>query len=109
MRDHRLIDERSLAFARAIADRLHRDPSLISFAIGNIKNWMNNSSLGVQRTLQEWLAILNGPIDGVFFILTGEDERSVRLRQSNPFAGLLPQQERNEILLRFEERDKAAT
>jgi len=41
-------------------------------------------------------------------LLTGTDERAIRLRQSNPFAGLLSQLERNEILLRFESYDKTA-
>lgn len=39
MLDHRLIDQRSLALAQAIADRLRRDPELISLARQNIQRW----------------------------------------------------------------------
>jgi hypothetical protein len=52
---------------------------------------------------------LRWPLDGVIALLTGKDKRAVRLRQSNPFAGALPQKVRNEIFLRFEACDKAAT
>lgn len=109
MRDHRLIDERSLAFAQAIADRLRRDPSLIQLARTNLENWMKTCSPGVRLTLEEWRAAVDGPIDGVFDLLTSRDERATRLRQSNPFAGALPESERMKILLEFDARDKAAT
>ena len=109
MRDHRLIDERSRVLGQAIADRLRADPSLLALASENLERWSKTASPRSISTLQEWAAVLNGPIDGVIALLTGDDERAVRLRQSNPFAGALPQKVRNEILLRFEERDKAAT
>jgi hypothetical protein len=51
--------------------------------------------------------VLDGPPEGVVAVLTGEDERATRLRQSNPFAGVLSQQERNAILLQFESHDPA--
>ena len=109
MRDHRLIDERSLALAQAIAERLRQDPSLISLARANLKRWSTTCSPGTRSTLEEWSAVLEGPIDGVLALLTDPGERAVRLRQSNPFAGALPSNVRNEIFLRFEARDKAAT
>jgi hypothetical protein len=109
MRDHRLIDERSLALAQAIAERLMVDPSLIALARGNLERWSQTCSPRARSTLQEWAEILNKPIEDVVAVLTSQDERATRLRQSNPFAGALPQKVRNEILLRFEARDKAAT
>ncbi len=109
VRDHRLIDERSLALAQAIADRLAVNPELINLAKCNLENWRKSCSPRSLSALDEWSDILAGSIAGVIEVLTGEDERAVRLRQSNPFAGALPQKVRNEILLRFEARDKAAT
>ena len=107
MRDHRLIDERSLALAQAIAARLRRDPGLVGLARANLERWNKTCSPRAKSTLQEWRAVLDGPMEGVIALLTGEDERAVRLRQSNPFAGALPQSVRNEIFLRFEAIDKA--
>jgi hypothetical protein len=109
VRDHRLIDERSLALAHAVADLLRADPGLINLARANLDRWSSTCSPRGKSTLEEWRKVLDGPIDDVIALLTAEDERAVRLRQSNPFAGALPQKVRNEILLRFEARDKAAT
>jgi hypothetical protein len=95
--------------AQAIAERLRLDPGLIALARDNLQRWSQTCSPRAQSTLQEWAEILDKPIEQVIAVLTGRDERATRLRQSNPFAGALPQKVRNEILLRFEARDKAAT
>jgi hypothetical protein len=109
MRDHRLIDERSLAFSRAIATRLTEHPEFVEHARKTLRRWMPTSSSRVQPVLNEWLAILNGPLEGLISVLTGTDARATRLRQSNPFAGLLSQTERNTILRQFEAYDAAST
>ena len=108
MKSHDLIDKRSLAFGQAIAARLVDDSSLINHARGNITRWLETCSPGVRPTLLEWLAALDGGTQSVLALLTGTDERAIRLRQSNPFAGVLPQHERNAILLRFEAYDKTS-
>jgi hypothetical protein len=108
MKSHDLIDQRSLAFGRAIAARLVDDPSLIEHARANIRRWLETCSPGVRPAFLEWLAALDAGTESVLALLTGPDERATRLRQSNPFAGVLPQKERNEILLRFEALDKAS-
>jgi hypothetical protein len=54
----------------------------------------------------EWMDALNGPSDAVLQLLTSRDERAMRLRQSNPFAGVLSPQERNAILRKFEKDDE---
>jgi len=106
MKSHELIDQRSLAFGKAIAARLVENPALIDHARGNIARWLETCSAGVRPALLEWLAALDAGVPGALELLTGENERATRLRQSNPFAGVLPQHERNEILLRFEAHDK---
>ncbi len=95
--------------AKAIAERLGADPGLVDMARSNLERWSETCSPRAKATLDEWRDVLNGPIDSVIALLIGEDERAVRLRQSNPFAGALPQRVRNEILLRFEARDASAT
>ena len=105
MNRHRLIDERSLAFGRAIAARLAQRPELIERARATLVRWLATCSPGARPALEEWLAVLDGPADEVFALLTGTDERAVRLRQSNPFAGVLPPPERTAILRQFQSHD----
>ena len=109
MQNHRLIDERSLALGKAVAERLRREPDLVRLAQANIERWSKTCSPRGRSTLEEWAAVLGGPIEETIALLIGDDERAVRLRQSNPFAGALPQKVRNEILLQFQARDQTAT
>jgi hypothetical protein len=109
MKDHRNIDARSLAFGRAIADRLITHPELIDQARHTLKRWMATCSSRSKGTLEEWRSVLDGPVEEVVALLTDAGERATRLRQSNPFAGLLPEAERNEILRQFEAYDAAGT
>jgi hypothetical protein len=60
-------------------------------------------------TLEEWSCILAGDADSVIELLLSGDERATRLRQSNPFAGVLSNTQRNAILREYQARDKAAT
>lgn len=105
--DHRQVDERSLAFGRLIAERIAEHPELIAQARATATRWLQTGSACSAPALQEWMAALNGPAEGVLHLLTGRDERSTRLRQSNPFAGVLSPQERNAILRRFHSHDPA--
>src|SRR3954451_11907349 len=98
MNRHRLIDERSLAFGRAIATRLVGHPELIDRARSTLVRWLATCSPGARPALEEWLAVLDGRADGVTALLTGTDERAARMRQSNPFAGVLTAHERTAIL-----------
>ena len=107
MKDHRNIDERSLAFGRAIAARLPEHPELFAQARATAIRWITTGSPRASSDLREWLVALDGPPEGVIALLTGADERAVRLRQSNPFAGALPPREREAILKRYQAHDPA--
>lgn len=109
MKDHRDIDKRSLAFGRAIAARLQEHPEFVVRARLTILRWMETCSPRSQLALEEWLAALDGPIEGVLALLTSPDERATRLRQSNPFTGVLSSPERNQILREFQSNDTAST
>lgn len=69
---------------------------------------MIGASAAVRPALEEWMTILNAPVDDVLAILEGVDERSRELRQSSPFCGMLTTQERSEIFLQFEKDESAA-
>src|ERR1700720_3281136 len=99
--DHQRVDERSLAFGCLIAKRIAEHPELIAEARATATRWLQTASARSAPALQEWMAVLNGPVEGVLDLLTARDERATRLRQSNPFAGALSSQERNAIIRRF--------
>jgi hypothetical protein len=108
MKDHRLIDERSLAFCRLIATKVDANPALMDTARANVQRWLATCSPGVRPALLEWQAALEQPSHATMALLLGTNERSVRLRQSNPFAGVLTPAERNAILCEFQARESAA-
>ena len=108
MKSHRHIDERSLAFGHAIATRLVGHPELIDSARATLHRWMITSSAGTHPALHEWLAVLDQPLEAVISLLTRDDEHAVRLRQSNPFTGVLSQAQRTAILRQFESYDTAS-
>ncbi len=84
---------------RLIAARVRENPALAGRALGVLRRWRASASADVWPVLDEWRAILDGPLEGVLAVLEGEDERAVRLRQSSPFCGILPREERTRILL----------
>jgi len=108
MKDHRLIDERSLAFSRLIADKLRANPAGIQHARDNLERWLRECSERSRPALFEWRQLLDGPVEDLLSFLTSREERAVRLRQSSPFAGILTSEERWAILRDFQARDATA-
>ncbi len=105
MKDHRLIDERSLAFDRLIAQKLRQNPSLINTARANLERWMSTASPSGKPALREWQELLHGPTAKLFDTLEGTDEHAVQRRKTSPFCGILAREERTRILLEFHARD----
>jgi hypothetical protein len=108
MKDHRLIDERSLAFHRLIAAKLRADPAVVDHARANLRRWLGTSSPNVRPVLLEWQAILDGAREPLLALLESDDEHATRLRQSSPFAGVLSTAERTAIILEFARRESSA-
>ena len=108
MKDHRLIDERSLAFHRLVAEKLRADSALLDLARANLARWEATASPRVRPVFAEWRALIAAPLDDLLAVLTGEDERATRLRQSSPFAGALTSGERFAILREFQTRESRA-
>lgn len=82
-----------------IADRLRREPDrVIGKARENIARWgwLRDFPDPNKRPgfMTEWLALLDGPPEALQAVLTGTDERSVTLRSSSPFAGIVSYRER---------------
>ena len=75
------------------------EPDCLDKARSVLAKWMTWCDASVRPAFEEWRAILDVPISGVFAVLEGVDERSMRLRQSSPFGGILTPAERTAILM----------
>lgn len=108
MKDHLLIDERSLAFDRLITTKLRSEPALVEKARSNLARWLKTCSPGARPTLLEWQRLIDGPFDELLALMEATDERATRLRQSSPFCGILTPEERLGIIREFQARESAA-
>lgn len=97
--NYRQQDLRSIAFHRAIADKLRENPALISVAFDNIDRW---TRLGYGRSgwplYDKWKTLLNGPFETLLEKLTEDSDSMQQLRQATPFAGILTNSERATII-----------
>jgi len=105
MRSHEWIDQRSLALDRAIAQRLLADPSLLDRARNTLARWIGQRQPDPPLALREWQDCLERlSFDEIIALITSDDERARRLRQSSPFCGILPPAERLAIFKQYESR-----
>ena len=103
LRGHALIDARSLALGELTAQRLREQPAKLDAAKAILGRWRRICAPNVQAALSEWQSILDAGLEATIAVLTGRDERCVRLRQSAPFAGesLVSREERNALWRRY--------
>jgi len=94
---HRKHEERSLLMHRLVAERLRRSPrEVVCFALDNLQRWRLK---GVDcDDFAVWERLLQSSPERILQTIEGEDEEAVRLRQSSPFAGLVPEDDRRRIL-----------
>lgn len=103
---HRLGEERSIAYHRAVAERLADDPRLLETARARVRAWCAGAA--VPHYAQAWSAILVRPLPEILAFLVDPGEHARELRQSTPFAGILPPRERWRIWRGTRERLSAA-
>ncbi|HMP75454.1 MAG TPA: hypothetical protein PKE12_04060 [Kiritimatiellia bacterium] len=103
---HRDIEERSLLLARAIAERIDADPLRcgVDQARAVCRRWRET---GDSRDLRIWSETLEKPWEEIRAVLLDSSEGGRRLRQSNPFCGILTPQERWAIYREFREHEAA--
>lgn len=94
MESHQWIDEVDLKMCRRIATKVRRDPSLMRIPKGNLRRW--KVKLGHWPVaLREWDKIIRtNSLPQVLEILTQDNDEGQRLRQSDPFVGILSEKER---------------
>ena len=91
-------ERRSLAISTAVAAKLREDPmAVLGKARENIEK-MRSVGPGEQRWVDVWESLLALGAGHVEALLTSTDQFARDLRQSSPFAGVLTQQERREVL-----------
>jgi len=104
---HEVIDERSYEMHQVIADLLRQDPARLDFALAWIEKMLSDPEYSTHSkdALAEWRDIIRSRgLDGVLAVLAEHGEEATRLRHASPFAPLMPQDKRMEILRRYEAR-----
>jgi hypothetical protein len=99
--DHRILDARSLAMHCKIVQKISRDPQLLEKAKANLSCWSAKIDGPVPRYLREWQEILEKPWLTIAEMMTSMGEDATRLRSSSPFAGILSEEEREQIYAAF--------
>jgi hypothetical protein len=101
--DHRVSDIRSLALHALIARKVVEDSSAIVRARENLERWAASQG-ATELWMEEWRRILDRPAEQVALFLVSVSDDAFRLRQSSPFAGVLPAEERRALWDAFRER-----
>ena len=99
--DHRILDARSLAMHCKIVQKISRDPRLLEKAKANLSRWSAKIDGPKPRYLKEWQEILDKPWLTIAEMMTSMSEDATRLRSSSPFAGILSEEEREQIYAAF--------
>ncbi|MCL4211018.1 MAG: hypothetical protein HRU76_04700 [Phycisphaeraceae bacterium] len=88
---HKELDHQSMLLAARIARELPERPEWIEAARANLRRWMarNADSPGLRRAYQEWLTLLEQPVDRICQAMLASTDEGQRLRQNSPFAGVL--------------------
>ncbi|MDQ6830214.1 MAG: hypothetical protein M3081_15260 [Gemmatimonadota bacterium] len=103
MRTHQWIDERSRTLAAAVAERVHRDPALMTDVRARLERRIAVGAPRGKATAREWLRLLDSlPLRALLEFLVEESEDATRLRQSSPFLSILSSAERDAIMQQFE-------
>lgn len=94
---HQHHETRSLRMHRIVAELYLKSPEeVIRFGLENLKRWQRG---GVDcDDYRLWEEILRSTPQRLPEILRDPNEEAVRLRQSSPFAGLIPEESRQRIL-----------
>ena len=103
---HEVIDERSLELHGVIARELRADPSKLDLVVAWIQRFLDDADRGEDSkdALREWLQIIRQGLPTVLQVIADRSDEGQRLRQSTPFAVLMPQDERTRIFAKYEAR-----
>lgn len=92
---HRGPELRSLAYHRAVAQRLN--PEMVQEARHLLAEWVESDKIASEYA-ERWSAILSRPLPAIARAISRDDQLARDLRQNSPFAGALTQPERRRLL-----------
>ena len=92
---HRGAELRSLAYHRAVAQRL--DERIVEEARQRLERWRSEGKIA-PRYASRWEEILSRPLPQTARFISSDSQPARDLRQSSPFAGTLSERERRRIL-----------
>ena len=103
---HEVIDERSIELHGVIARELRANPEKLDLVVAWIQRFLDDPEYSDQNkdALAEWMEIIREGLPRVLEALADESDEGQRMRQSSPFAVLMPQDERLRILAKYEAR-----
>ena len=103
---HEVIDERSLELHGVIARELRADPAKLDLVVAWIQRFLDDPEYSENNKdrLREWLEIIRQGLPRVLAVIADRSDEGQRLRQSTPFAVLMPQDERTRIFAKYEAR-----
>lgn len=104
---HQLAEERSLAYHRAVAERLVGEPQLVDIARQRLAGWIAEGRS--PEYARRWQEVLSQPMPAILAFLVDESERGRAMRQATPFAGFIDQKERLRIWRELGARFNGAT
>jgi hypothetical protein len=92
-------DQLGLRYHQAIAEKIRRQPTLLTIATENLRRW---NAVDPDKTpspaRRRWQEILeHQPLEEILRLMTDPTEEGHRRRQSTPFAGILSSDERRAI------------
>ena len=100
---HQWLDALDLDMARQIAKKIRRQPALYQNALDTLQHWKEIKK-PAPLALREWDRIIKrNPVGRVLEILTQDNDEGQRLRQSDPFCGILTERERLRCFEKYEE------
>lgn len=103
-----LSDEFSLALGRETARRLQARPEdLLAAGRANLARMREVHGAAAEGWLSQWEQLLAGPITAIVTVLTTDSEDCRQLRQNTPFAGVVPDQERQRLIVELRGRRNA--
>ena len=93
-RGHSEIDRRSLVRARLVVAKIDAQPELVEVGVQNLERWIRQAGDRPNQCNVEWLNLIRTkPWGELRNILLEESDEGQRIRSSQPFAGLLTDEE----------------
>jgi excisionase family DNA binding protein len=95
--------EQSLWLHRAVMAHVVADPEgTMAKAQANVAELLGRHANTMAAVwIEEWVRVLDRGVDAVLDVLGSRTERAVELRQNSPFAGVLPEHDRQAVLAAF--------